>query len=321
MRKTGIRIIAVLLVLLAGILAVAGNYLTNFAITHKENLNMSVAPDSIVKAEDQAVMENNMAGIRGRKETWLAEAEMEPAELISRDGLKLKADVVWTDRNSHRWVLTVHGYTGRRTDMQNIAAFYGEKGYNALMPDMRAHGESEGKYIGMGWPDRLDVLDWISWLLELDPRAEIILHGVSMGGATVMMTAGEELPPQVKGVVEDCGYTSVWDIFSDELDYLFHLPPFPVLYAASAFSKVKAGYSFGEASALEQVKKCRVPMLFIHGSEDNFVHTEMVYKLYDACPSPKDLLVVEGAGHGSSYSMDPEGYFGKVFSFLEEKCF
>ena len=125
-------------------------------------------------------------------------------------------------------------------------------------------------------------------------------------------------PEQVKAVVEDCGYTSVWDIFKDELHYLFHLPSFPLLNIASKISSLRAGYSFTEASSLEQIKKAKVPVLFIHGSEDNFVHTDMVYQVYDACPSPKQLLVVEGAGHGNSYSHDPELYFDTVFSFLEE---
>lgn len=190
-----------------------------------------------------------------------------------------------------------------------------------LTPDMRAHGESEGKYIGMGWLDRKDVLQWIDFIIARDPQAEIILHGVSMGGATVMMVSGEELPENVKGIVEDCGYTSVWDIFADELAYLFHLPTFPMLDAANLMSKIRAGYDFREASAVKQVAKSTVPMVFIHGSEDNFVHTDMVYEVYEACQTPKELLVVEGAGHGQAYQMDPELYFTTVFDFLDRECF
>ena len=131
------------------------------------------------------------------------------------------------------------------------------------------------------------------------------------------MTSGEELPPQVKAIVEDCGYTSVWDIFEDELGALFHLPAFPIMPVANVISSLRAGYSFSEASSLEQVKKARVPVLFIHGEKDNFVHTEMVYPLYEACPAEKQLLVVEGAGHGSSYSKDPDLYFDTVFGFVD----
>ena len=90
-----------------------------------------------------------------------------------------------------------------------------------------------------------------------------------------------------------------------------------MLTAADLVARVRAGYGFTEASALEQVAKAAVPVLFIHGSEDNFVYTDMVYDLYDACRTPKDLLVVEGAGHGESYAMDPALYFDTVFGFIE----
>lgn len=211
--------------------------------------------------------------------------------------------------DSHRWVIAVHGYTGGRQHMYAYGAYYAERGYNVLTPDLCAHGESEGRYIGMGWLDRKDILKWIGLILDRDNAAEIVLHGVSMGGGTVMMTAGEDLPENVVAVVNDCGYTSVWDVFSDELEYLFRLPDFPFLYTASAIAKLRAGYTFGEASSLEQVKKAGVPMLFMHGSQDNFVHTEMVYRLYDACPTDKELFIAKGAGAWSGTLSGPGGIF------------
>jgi fermentation-respiration switch protein FrsA (DUF1100 family) len=137
-----------------------------------------------------------------------------------------------------------------------------------------------------------------------------------MGGATVMMTSGENLPDNIKAIIDDCGYTSVWDEFTDEAKYLFNIPQFPILYTASAISNIRAGYTFQEASAIEQVKKTKIPIFFIHGSEDNFVNTNMVYRLYEACPTQKDIYVVEGAGHGQSLYLDPDLYFEKVFNFI-----
>lgn len=311
---------------LAALVAVAvialgalGCYLVNFAIVRTESPR-DVAPESVVAAEDASVISANLASIQAKKESWLAGAEVEKKQITTQDGLTLVGNLYWTARESHQWLLGIHGYTGKKEDYQNIACFYAAEGYNVLLPDMRAHGESEGKYIGMGWLDRKDVLQWLNLLIQLDPQAEIILHGTSMGGATVMMTAGESLPAQVKGIVEDCGYTSVWDIFADELDYLFHLPAFPVLHAASLVAQIQAGYGFQEASSVAQLAKATVPMLFIHGAEDNFVRTDMVYTLYDACPTTKELLVVDGAGHGESYAMDPELYFSTVFQFIEKNC-
>ena len=160
----------------------------------------------------------------------------------SGDGLNLFGDVFNTDTQSHKWLIAIHGYTGKREHMYSYARFYAEKGYNILTPDMRSHGDSEGKLIGMGWLDKEDVKLWIDYVLDIDPEAEIVLHRVSMGGATVMMTAGEDLPDNVKAVIDDCGYTSVWDEFTDEAKYLFNISQFPILYTASAITKLRAGY-------------------------------------------------------------------------------
>ncbi len=315
-KKWAAGIVIVLLVVLIAV----GNYLVSFAVGRKKGVNVDVVPASSVSQETQDTVSANQAIVRQQREEWLSDITQEAVQITSDDGLTLRGDVFLNQTDSHLWLLAVHGYTGKRADMYGIASYYGTRGYHVLTPDMRGHGQSEGTYIGMGWLDRRDVLRWIDYIIQRDAEAQIILHGVSMGGATVMMVSGEELSPHVKGIVEDCGYTSVWDIFSDELSYLFHLPDFPVLYAASMMCKIRAGYSFGEASALKQVAKSQTPILFIHGSEDNFVHTEMVYKLYEACNSQKELLVVDGAGHGQSYVKDPELYFQTVFDFIQENC-
>ncbi len=121
--------------------------------------------------------------------------------------------------------------------------FY-RRGYHVLFPDNRGHGKSEGKYVGMGWHDRFDILNWIAWLNEQFPGCSIILYGLSMGGAAVMMTAGEKLPDNVKLIIEDCGYSSVKEEMAHEAKYLFHLPYFPMVSAASLICKIRAGYTF-----------------------------------------------------------------------------
>lgn len=310
----------IIVIILAAALIFIGNYFVNFALVRADTGEKDVAPTSIVTAEDQAEIDRNWQDITQRRDQWLAQSRQEDAGITSADGLALRGEAFYAPESTHRWLLAIHGYNSNKESMRHIASAYGLAGWNVLTPDMRAHGESEGTYIGMGWLDRQDILLWLDYIISLDPEAEIVLHGVSMGAATVMMTAGEDLPENVKGIVEDCGYTSVWDIFADELSALYRLPSFPILNVTEQVARVRAGYGFREASALEQVKKARVPILFIHGSEDNFVHTEMVYPLYDACPTAKDLLVVEGAGHGQAYSKDPELYLETVFSFLEENC-
>ena len=179
-----------------------------------------------------------------------------------------------------------------------------------------ACGDSDGDYVGMGWLDREDILRWIDFILADDPQAEIVVHGISMGAATTMMTAGEDTPENVKVFIEDCGYTSVWDEFSNELKTSFGLPAFPLMYTASWLCDLKYGWNFREASALAQVAKCELPMLFIHGDADDYVPTWMVYPLYEAKPGEKELWLVPGAGHAYSYRDNREEYTAVVRAFV-----
>ncbi|QJC51612.1 alpha/beta hydrolase [Paenibacillus albicereus] len=251
-------------------------------------------------------------------QAWLRERAPEDAELLSQDGLKLRAIWLPAPGGSARTAILAHGYSGEAKQMAGFARFYAEElGWNVLMPDARGHGRSGGSYIGFGWPERKDYLGWIRWVSErVGTGSEIVLHGISMGGATVCMTAGEALPPQVKAIVADCPYTSVKDELTFQLKRMYKLPPFPFLPLTSGLTKLLAGYSFGEASALKQVRQAKVPMLFIHGGADTFVPTWMGVKLHEACPQPKELLVVPGAEHGAARQKAPEKYDAAVRGFL-----
>ena len=310
-------IFIILLILLLAADLFAGNYLVTFAVARKKPDSRSVAPTPATTSDTQKRVDDNAALLADKTQAWLADHPREQVEITSDDGLKLTGDIVMSTEPSHQWAIVVHGYSSQRIYMFDFACMWAEKGYNVLVPDLRGHGDSEGDYIGMGWLDRKDMLHWIDLICSRDADAEIILHGVSMGGATVMMTAGEALPENVRAVVDDCGYTSVHAIFSDELAYLFNLPDFPFLYTASGICKLRAGYSFEEASAIEQIQNAQVPILFLHGSQDNFVHTDMVYELYDACPTQKDLYVAQDAGHAQAFYIEPEIYTEKVFGFLD----
>lgn len=315
-RRILVPIVVILVVLALAVDILGANYLVSFAIGRTTSGGAAVAPPPVTTSETENIVAKNAKEIWEQAAAWYEATEKESWTMKSYDGLELKATAFYPHPDSHKWAISVHGYTSRSAHMVSYAAMFADHGFNVLTPDLKGHGDSEGDYIGMGWHDRLDLVAWIDRVLEKDPEAEIVLHGVSMGGATVMMTSGEELPEQVKAIVEDCGYTSVWDIFSDEMKALFNLPDFPLLHTASLLAKLRAGYTFQEATALKQVEKDKLPMLFIHGSEDNFVHTDMVYRVYDACPAPKDLLVVENAGHGQSYTYAPELYESRVFDFL-----
>lgn len=215
-----------------------------------------------------------------------------------------------------------HGYSGRPSDLCIEAQIAHSFGITVLAPAARGHERNDDRYVTMGWRDANDLLGWIDLIRAFDPAARIALYGVSMGGAEVMMASGLALPPNVRCIVEDCGYTSVWDEFSVQIGMQLKLPAVPLLNAASAVCRARAGYGFKEASAERRLRRAAVPMLFIHGSEDRFVPFWMLDRLYDACASPvKEKLIIEGAGHGLSSTVDPDRYWGAVGSFLQRYLF
>lgn len=219
-----------------------------------------------------------------------------------------------------RTAIIVHGYHDFAVKFLFLARLYHDHlGYNVLMPDLHGHGLSEGDEVQMGWLDRLDVMQWADAAERMfrdTMPSQMVVHGVSMGAATTMCLSGEELPPYIKCFVEDCGYTSVWDEFEGQLSELFSLPAFPLMYTTSALCKALHGWSFGEASPLDQVARCSLPMLFIHGSNDTFVPTEMVYRLYAAKPQPKAIWIARGSEHAQSYINYPTEYTHQVAAFV-----
>ncbi len=257
-----------------------------------------------------------------RKEYVLAQ-EHEDVYQTSFDGLKLHAAYFPPKpvlEGKKRVVICFHGYTSQGLkDFIGLSCYYLQQGYGMLHPDARAHGSSEGEYIGFGCLDREDALGWIHWVIETcGEDVEILLHGISMGGSTVLMASGLDLPKQVKGIISDCAFTSPKEVFTHVLHSMYHLPAFPVIPLSDAINKRMAGYGMDECNAKREVAKAKVPILFIHGSKDTFVPTSMCREIYDCCRSPKEILIVEDAAHGESYFKNREAYEQALNKFQEE---
>ena len=219
-------------------------------------------------------------------------------------------------QESHSWAILVHGYGRDQTFANDYAEEYLKRGWNVLTPDLRGCGTSEGIYLTMGTLESQDIKLWIEKIVEKDSDAKIILHGVSMGAATVMMTAALE-PENLVAVVEDCGYTSAYEMFTAQLEKIFGLPEFPIMPIVDVVSKIKVGVAISDAAPIESVERISVPILFIHGDADKLVPYEMMNRLFDATPSAfKDKFSVEDAGHADAKSKNPDAYFDRVFKFL-----
>ena len=226
--------------------------------------------------------------IQKRKEAML-EQPHEDVFCVSEDGLQLHATYFpYGDRR--KIVICFHGYTSQgMSDYVGLSDYYRRQGFSMLLVDERAHGDSEGEYIGFGCLDRIDALMWIDWVLQqCGKETQILLHGTSMGGATVLMSSGLALPEQVKGIISDCGFTSAKEV----------------------------GYGLGECNAAKEVQKAEVPILLIHGDADTFVPCSMCEKIYENCASDKKMLIVKGAAHAESYYKDMEAYENAMDDFI-----
>lgn len=309
--KILIIILILILILLIAIYFIVGNYFYNIALSTTTSKAFVLGEDANEVEEQEEKGEE--------KVDWLSQNSNDVYITSTNNGaLKLHAYEIANKQSSDIWTIVIHGYSGEGKGMTYFAQQYYNRGYNVLLVDLRGHGKSEGNYIGMGWHDRLDIIDWANYLISQNSNCKIILHGVSMGGATVMMTTGETLPENIKVAIEDCGYSSIWDEFKRQLKDLYNLPEFPVLNAASSVCKLKAGYKIEEGSAVEQVKISKTPTLFIHGDQDSFVPFEMLDIVYESANCKKQKLVVEGAAHAESASVNPDLYWSTIDSFIRE---
>ncbi|MCR5485746.1 MAG: alpha/beta hydrolase [Clostridiales bacterium] len=251
-------------------------------------------------------------------EKWYRNADITEWSAFSPRNETIHAEVIEADEPSDVWVICIHGFTASPESMALPTMKFNSWGYNVLLPHLCGHGKSECKYVSMGWHDRIDICEWVRMISERYPNSKIVLYGMSMGAATVMMTTGEELPENVVCAIEDCGYTSVSDEFRTQIRDMLHLPVFPFIPAANIVTKLRAGYTFDEASSVKQLKKSKTPTLFIHGDSDTFVPTWMVDSCYAALNAEKEKLVIKGAEHSCSDIVDPELYFDTVDKFIKK---
>ena len=240
--------------------------------------------------------------------------------ITGEDGFKLHACSVpaANPAEAQGTAIVVHGYRDSHYVFVYLVRMYREVfNYNVLFPDLQYHGYSEGDEIQMGWKDRLDVIRWIDVAHNLFQDDFMVLHGVSMGAATVMMTSGEQLPGFVRCFVEDCGYSSVYGVFSKELREMSPLLPKVILRGASLVSRLKFGWSFSEADCRKALAKCEKPMLFIHGEADDYIPISHLWENYNAkTQGYKEYWTVPETGHARSYVNYPEEYTRRVSNFL-----
>ncbi len=243
--------------------------------------------------------------------------EKEDVYIESFDKLKLHG-VYIKNGDGKRLIIEAHGYrSGARHDFCAAMPYFYDKGFSFLLIDQRAHGKSEGEHITFGVHERVDLCDWVNFAVDkIDEDTEILLHGISMGATTVLMASVLGLPSNVKGIIADSGFTSPYDIFVRVLDHTYHAKPFPLLNIAGMIAEYKANFGFKDASAVDAMAENTLPVLFVHGEDDDFVPIEMSEASFEACTAEKSFVRVKGARHGCSYLVDKKACEDAMDSFL-----
>lgn len=321
LKKRAVKIAVILIAVLLAAYMVLIYFLVSACLVPSFMQKLDAFEEITVKGYSEQVhtsdiSKNRSASIAATNE-WLSQVQGQKLTQQTADGYELMATEFFSDADSHKWVLLLHGYTGWKEEMYPFAYWYHAQGYHVLAPDLRCQGESGGDFIGMGWTDSLDCELWIAYILLQDADADIVIHGQSMGAATALIMTGDEgLSEHVRAVVSDCAYTDAYEMFGDKITEWFGLPPFPFVDSACLMLRLRGGYDLKKASALCGVQHSSTPTLFIHGDQDAMIDVSMVYELYEAASCEKELFIVEGAGHAQSQDKDPSGYYGAISDFL-----
>lgn len=236
----------------------------------------------------------------------------------SYDGLKLHG--LWIPaENPKGTILLAHGYRSTKlVDFGLVFPIYHDFGMNVLVPDQRAHGKSEGKYITFGVKESRDMQSWIAYHNQNFGEFPLILSGLSMGASTMLYLADENLPKNVKGIIADCGFTSPKEILSSVFRGVTHLPAHPSLWITGLLTRLFAGFGLNEKDSRRTLQNNRLPILMVHGTDDDFVPCDMTRQAFSVCTGPKELILVENADHGTSFLVDTATYTAKVFDFLNK---
>ncbi len=291
------KIAIIVIVLIALLLLLAGYIAFTIACYRRTGKIMGSGAPNLAPYKDQMDA--------GRE--WFLGMAPEKVEIVSYDGLRLRA-LYLEHPETRGTIILMHGYRmDGYTDFTCIYKHYYDLGFSLLNVFQRAHAESEGEYITFGIKERFDCRDWALYIADrFGPEHRIVLDGLSMGAATVLMATGLKLPENVKGIIADCGFSSPWDQLVHLMKTKYHLPVHPLLDLADIFAKLLGGFSLKEYSTFEAMKANTLPILFLHGEDDEFVPTHFSVRAFEACKAPKRLVTVPGAAHGVSYLVDPE---------------
>lgn len=317
-------------ILMGAGVAVAGVAASAIAIHYvtKKLVKVALERDGTAKFTQSKTVRRQLTGVKNAEaffealdqgEKKLRGYETERIEIESYDGTSL-AGHFYPCENPKRVVVAMHGWRSNwAKDFGTVADSWHDSGCNILFVEQRGQGESGGDYMGFGMMERYDCLEWVKWVNETKGNnLPIYLVGVSMGATTVLMASNLEMPENVRGIIADCGFTSAHDIWRHVVKNNLHLAYGVMGRIADDMCKKRIRLSTKDFSTIEAMKENKIPVIFIHGTDDHFVPIGMTYENYKACAAPKRLLVVPGADHGMSYYTSKAEYDKAIYEFWQD---
>lgn len=273
-------------------------------------------PDNKIEDYDEKIRIRDPECIEVRD--MLRNMPHETLTITGSNGLKVIGYFYKRNPNNTKLVILSHGWKGQALrDCVLYSRFYFERDdFDVLVVTHLGHYPSEGRYIGFGALDGYNIKLWVDEVNKMWPhKYDIYLHGVSMGANAVMMSAKFGLDESVKGIIEDCGFTSGYEQMCHVCKAKFHIPSFVLMPIVRLFVKIMVKYDCKKENTIEALTHTNIPILFIHGDSDNYVPTWMTLKNYELYEGPKELMIVKGAAHAKSYRTDRNAYVNKVIDF------
>lgn len=306
----------VVICILAALLAVfllVGLRVVNFAF-RRHPIAAPLDPE-VLKTTPWVQYEPNISNAAA----WLKTQTIQPLQVVSYDNKLLFGRFI-PCQDAKATILLFHGYRSHfAVDFSASMRYYHEQGYNLLLVDQRAHGQSGGTYITFGVKERYDVLSWVTYLsMMLGEDHPMFLSGLSMGAATVCMAADLEFPANVRGIIADCGFTSAADILALTAQQQYHISPRLALPFVDLFTRLFCGFGLWEQSTTQALANSRLPVAFFHGLDDKVVPCDMSRRAYAACAGRKILTEFPGAAHGTSWLTDEARYKQVLDEFMQQ---
>ena len=313
--KTALIIFSCIIGISAVILLVLADFfyevILNMKVVRKYAKRFNLRDDTIIN-----LFRNNQ--LYGDSMKWFLKLKLQDNVIKNNKGKNIHGYIIENENRTNKWAICVHGYMGAPSIQAPFVKHFYDKGYNVVCPSLRAHGEDTHKYCSMGWHDKDIVITWIKYLVNEYPDCEIVLHGVSMGAATVMLATGENLPGNVKCAVSDCGFSSCKEQFIHVMKNNMKIPVFPFFQLGNMISVVRGNFNFLKCEPVKAVAASKTPTLFIHGTNDDYVPYRMIEDVFSACSAEKERLDVADAPHAVSLAYAPELYFSTMDKFIEK---